>query len=59
MLGWLLILFVSQFMFEDDGLAGLFKAFFRIGSIIYGGGQASFAFRGKFLYEGAPKASRA
>lgn len=39
--GWLVILVVSITAFPDSGLAGMFKAFFRIGSIIYGGGQAS------------------
>ncbi|CAN0291384.1 unnamed protein product, partial [Hapterophycus canaliculatus] len=38
---WAVILVVSITTFPDSGLGGLFKAFFRIGSIIYGGGQAS------------------
>lgn len=37
--GWAAILVVSISAFPGSGLAGLFKAFFRIGSIIYGGGQ--------------------
>ncbi|CAM9128658.1 unnamed protein product [Ascophyllum nodosum] len=37
--GWLVILVVSLTLFPDSGLGGLFKSFFRIGSIIYGGGQ--------------------
>ncbi|CAM9128503.1 unnamed protein product, partial [Ascophyllum nodosum] len=37
--GWLVILMVSLTLFPDSGLGGLFKSFFRIGSIIYGGGQ--------------------
>ena len=39
--GWLVILMVSLTLFPDSGLGGLFKSFFRIGSIIYGGGQVS------------------
>ncbi|CAN0139397.1 unnamed protein product, partial [Ectocarpus sp. 8 AP-2014] len=39
--GWATILVVSISAFPGSGLGGLFKAFFRIGSIIYGGGQAS------------------
>ncbi|CAM9404605.1 unnamed protein product, partial [Ectocarpus fasciculatus] len=45
--GWAAILVVSISAFPGSGLAGLFKAFFRIGSIIYGGGQASFGGRMK------------
>eukprot|EP00904_Undaria_pinnatifida_P001126 jgi/Undpi1/11013/HiC_scaffold_30.g13313.m1 len=37
--GWAAILVVSITAFPETGLGGLFKAFFRIGSIIYGGGQ--------------------
>eukprot|EP00903_Cladosiphon_okamuranus_P009292 g8866.t1 len=37
--GWAAILVISIAAFPDSGLGGLFKAFFRIGSIIYGGGQ--------------------
>ncbi|CAN0450416.1 unnamed protein product, partial [Laminaria digitata] len=37
--GWAAVLVVSISAFPDTGLGGLFKAFFRIGSIIYGGGQ--------------------
>ncbi|CBJ29849.1 conserved unknown protein [Ectocarpus siliculosus] len=37
--GWATILVVSISAFPGSGLGGLFKAFFRIGSIIYGGGQ--------------------
>lgn len=34
-----MVLVVSLSFFSDSGLGGLFKSFFRIGSIIYGGGQ--------------------
>ncbi|CAN0110036.1 unnamed protein product, partial [Discosporangium mesarthrocarpum] len=37
--GWVVILAVAVSIFSDDGLEGLFESFYRIGSIIYGGGQ--------------------
>lgn len=40
-IGWAVVLVVSLTMFPESGLGGLFKAFFRVGSIIYGGGQVS------------------
>lgn len=39
--GWTLVLLIALTTFPQDGLGGLFQSFFRIGSIIYGGGQAS------------------
>ena len=49
-IGWAVVLVVSLTMFPESGLGGLFKAFFRVGSIIYGGGQVSVGKGFFFMY---------
>ncbi|CAM9717680.1 unnamed protein product [Chrysoparadoxa australica] len=38
-ISWITLLIIAVSVFPEDGLGGLFESFFRIGSIIYGGGQ--------------------